>query len=274
MALLGHLFTSPHRPHPKPMPPVRGPQVLPMRYRRMRGRRRNRRISHHVPTVDCAGEAMSPRGCYSNDGGIVQGGESCCSLSPFRRSETPAPRRKTAAAPARTSDASCPGSSRCASPSHSAASAFSTFGSVPLVLAPPMNNVGVLIASASALENGGRWSRICPISVVALSRKSCFGRRRQTLPCAGAFQRVHEDLQAAIDVTLGDHLGGSRDHSGQRRGAGLVDGIERGRLSPCCRARPGSACATGPAAAARRESRCVRHGNGPSGRPACYRAFR
>ena len=37
-----------------------------------------------------------------------------------------------------------------------AASAFSTFGSVPLVLAPPMNNVGVLIASASALENGGR----------------------------------------------------------------------------------------------------------------------
>ena len=56
-----------------------------------------------------------------------------------------------------------------------AASAFSTFGSVPLVLAPPMNNVGVLIASASALENGGRWSRIWPISVVALSRKSCFG---------------------------------------------------------------------------------------------------
>ena len=56
-----------------------------------------------------------------------------------------------------------------------AASACSTFGSVPLVLAPPMNNVGVLIASASALENGGRWSRIWPISVVALSRRSCFG---------------------------------------------------------------------------------------------------
>ena len=109
-----------------------------------------------------------------------------------------------------------------------AASAFSTFGSVPLVLAPPMNSVGVLIASASALENGGRWSRIWPISVVALSRRKLFWRRRQPLPGAGAFQRIHEDLQAAVDVALGDHLGGSRDPRGQRRGAGLVGGIERG----------------------------------------------
>src|SRR5260370_10713569 len=37
-----------------------------------------------------------------------------------------------------------------------AASVCSTCGSAPLVLAPPMNSVGVLIASASALENGGR----------------------------------------------------------------------------------------------------------------------
>src|ERR1700694_2189856 len=36
-----------------------------------------------------------------------------------------------------------------------AASICSTCGSAPLVLAPPMNSVGVLIASASALENGG-----------------------------------------------------------------------------------------------------------------------
>ncbi len=38
-----------------------------------------------------------------------------------------------------------------------------------------MNSVGVWIASASALENGGRLSRTCPISVNALSRSSCFG---------------------------------------------------------------------------------------------------
>jgi len=30
----------------------------------------------------------------------------------------------------------------------------------PLVLVPPMNSVGVLIASASVLENGGRLSRV------------------------------------------------------------------------------------------------------------------
>ena len=55
-----------------------------------------------------------------------------------------------------------------------AASARSTIGSVPLVLEPPMNRVGVLIASASAFEKGGRWSRIWPIKVVALSRSNCF----------------------------------------------------------------------------------------------------
>src|SRR5207302_8819929 len=55
-----------------------------------------------------------------------------------------------------------------------AASACSTFGSRPLVRAPRMNSVGILIASASAFENGGRLSRTCPISVKALSRKFCF----------------------------------------------------------------------------------------------------
>ena len=48
-----------------------------------------------------------------------------------------------------------------------------------------MNNVGVLIASASALENGGRWSRIWPISVVALSRSSCFGVAGSRLQAPG-----------------------------------------------------------------------------------------
>lgn len=53
-------------------------------------------------------------------------------------------------------------------------------------------------------------------------------RRRQALPGAATFQRIHENLQAAVDVALGDHAGGSRDHSGQRRGTGHVSRIERG----------------------------------------------
>src|SRR6266702_836387 len=55
-----------------------------------------------------------------------------------------------------------------------AASACSTFGSSPLVRAPRMNSVGILIDSASAFENGGRLSRTWPISVKALSRRLCF----------------------------------------------------------------------------------------------------
>jgi hypothetical protein len=55
-----------------------------------------------------------------------------------------------------------------------AASVCSTFGSRPLVFAPPMNSVGIPIDSASDLENPGRSSRTCPIRVVALSIKGCF----------------------------------------------------------------------------------------------------
>lgn len=45
-----------------------------------------------------------------------------------------------------------------------------------LVRAPRMNSVGILMDSASALENGGRLSRTWPISVKALSRRFCFTR--------------------------------------------------------------------------------------------------
>src|SRR5262249_18768183 len=68
-----------------------------------------------------------------------------------------------------------------------AASACSTFGKRPLLLAPPMNRAGALIFSASDLENGVRSLRASPIRVVALSRKSCLdaaGSRFQGAPSA------------------------------------------------------------------------------------------
>ena len=109
-----------------------------------------------------------------------------------------------------------------------AASACSTFGSTPLVLAPPMNNVGVLIASASALENGGRWSLIWPISVVALSRSSCFGVAGSRFQAPGPSSASMKISSPPSMSPLGDDFGGGRDPRRQRRGAGLVVGVERG----------------------------------------------
>ena len=91
------------------------------------------------------------------------------------RREIPARSRNISAAPARTSGAWCWGSSRSSNWAHAPPASRSTCGSVPLVLAPPMNRVGISIASASAFENGGRLSRACPIRVKALSRNCCFG---------------------------------------------------------------------------------------------------
>ena len=182
-------------------------------------------------------------------------------------------RKISSAAPVRTSDAWCPGSSRCATPCTLAASACSTCGSVPLVLAPPMNSVGVLIASASAL--GERRTLVAHLAdqrrgVVA---QQLFRRRRQALPGAGAFQRIHEDLQAAVDVALGDHLGGSRDPCGTAA-RGRACRRDRAWRRVRRRVRPGSACAADQAGAARRESRYARRGNAPSDRPARYPASR
>src|ERR1700760_1751242 len=50
-------------------------------------------------------------------------------------------------------------------PAMFAASVCRTLGSMPLVRAPPMNSVGVLMTSTSAFEKGGRLSLTWPISV-------------------------------------------------------------------------------------------------------------
>ncbi len=55
-----------------------------------------------------------------------------------------------------------------------------------------------------------------------------FRCRRQPPPGARPFERIQEDLQAAVDIASGDRLGRSRDHSGQPRGTGLIGRIEGG----------------------------------------------
>jgi hypothetical protein len=109
-----------------------------------------------------------------------------------------------------------------------AASARNTCGSVPLVLAPPINNVGFRIDSASAFENGGRVSSACPIRVNALSRSCCLDAAGTPCPGAGTFDRIEEKLQAALDVAGRNFFRRRCDPRCERRGPGLRCGIERG----------------------------------------------
>ena len=64
---------------------------------------------------------------------------------------------------------------------------------------------------------------------MALSRSSCFGAAGSPLPGAGAFERVHEKRQPAVDVAGRDFFGRGREARRERGGrAGLRRGIERG----------------------------------------------
>ena len=131
-----------------------------------------------------------------------------------------------------------------------AASAFSTFGSVPLVLAPPMNSVGVLIASASALENGGRWSRIWPISVVALSRKSCFGvagsRFQAPGPSSASRKICRPPSMSPLAITLAEAAirAASGEGPGLKAGSSVASSSPPGSARISLRNRSGRRCAT------------------------------
>ncbi len=75
-------------------------------------------------------------------------------------------------------------------------------------------------------------------------------RGRQALPGAGTFQRIHEDLEPAIDIALGDDRGGGGNPGRERRGAGLVAGSSVASSSPpgsariSLRSKSGRRCAT------------------------------
>lgn len=190
----------------------------------------------------------------------------------FTPPENPVRSRNISAAPVRTSDAWRPGIISVRDPLTFAASACSTCGSVPLVLAPPMNKVGVLMASASALEKGGRWSFICPISVVALSRSSCFGvagsRFQAPGPSSASMKICKPPSMSPLAITSAEAA--MRAASGE--GPGLNAGSSVASSSP-----PGSARISLRSKSGRRwatRNRCARRGSGPSGRPVGHRAAR
>ena len=149
-----------------------------------------------------------------------------------------------------------------------AASARSTCGSAPLVSAPPMNSVGVLIASASALVNGCALSPDLADQGEGVVAQVLLRRRRQPRPGARAFDRVQENLQRRRRYRR-SRSSRRRPRSalpsgeGPGRQRGSSDRIELaaglGQDQPAQQIRPALRDA---------ERRCVRRANGPSGRPA------
>ena len=98
-------------------------------------------------------------------------------------------------------------------------------------------------------------------------------RRRQPLPGAGTFQRIDEDLRGRRRYRPW-RSPRRKPRSARPAARGRACSRDRAWRRVRRRARPGSACATDQAAAGRRETRYARRGNGPSGRPARYRAAR
>ena len=147
----------------------------------------------------------------------------------------PARSRNISAAPARTSDGWYWGSSPSRIRRH-ALPACAAPSAAPLVLAPPMNSVGVRIASASAFENGGRLSRTWPISVIALSRSNCFdvtGRRFQAPgPSRASMKNSRPPSMSPAAIFSADAV----NLASERRGAGFESGSSEASSSP-----PGSA---------------------------------
>ena len=182
--------------------------------------------------------------------------------------ETPARFRNISAAPVRTSDGWRPGSSRSLNPAHAPPARASTCGSVPLVLAPPMNSVGVLIASASRFGERRAVDRaICPISVMALSRNSCFGvagRRFQAPgPSSASMNSARPPSISPVAIISADAA--IRAASGE--GPGLEGRIERG-IEFAAGLGQDQLAATDRAAAAPPGTKCGRRANAPSDRPA------
>ena len=113
-----------------------------------------------------------------------------------------------------------------------------------------MNSVGVLMASASANENGGRLSLVWPSSVMALSRSNCFGvagsRFHAPGPSSASINSVNPPSisPAAIFSAVAAILAASGEGPGLNAGSSVASSSPPGSASISLRNRSGRCCAT------------------------------
>src|SRR5260221_11892699 len=113
-----------------------------------------------------------------------------------------------------------------------------------------MNNVGVLIASASALENGGRLSRVWPIRVNALSRSCCFetagSRAHPPGPSSASMNSVNPPSTSPLAIFSADAaiLAASGEGPGLKSGSSVASSSPPGSARINLRSRSGRRCAS------------------------------